>query len=113
MTKILTLKRGNPFNLTLESYLYEIDAVFMKTMTIVYLLFLNGVLVLAQNPERHDKVDSIEMGATMDVGTGRLSPGETVTKNTDTSIVRLHKFKTTRIYNALTFSITLDTSKLA
>ena len=84
----------------------------MKAILTLVFVFTFGAMALAQNIESHDKVQRIEMGVVLDSGTIDTSIDEEVETAKEKSIVRLYKFKNSRIKKALAFTTKRNRAKL-
>lgn len=78
----------------------------MKTILTIIAVTFFGTMAMAQDISKEVKVDTITVGATLDIDFQ-----QTVRK--DRKVARLYKFKNSRVKQALSFSTKKNTSKLA
>lgn len=81
-------------------------------LTLVLVLFL-GVVATAQNFKSNDKVDSIKMDIVLVTGNDIDITFEKVTITSEESVVRLYRYKNSRVKSALAFRTKKDSTKMA
>jgi hypothetical protein len=81
-------------------------------LTILFILFL-GLTAQAQNIENNDTVEPLKMGIVLDSGIDTSNDYREVEITTEESVVRLYKFKNSRVKKALAFTTKKDKPKLS
>lgn len=85
----------------------------MKTLFTLLIIILTSSTVLAQNNNSNDKVDTIEMGIVMVDSLDNAKDSKTITIDSETRIVRLYRYKNSRVKKELTFQTKKHSPKMA
>ena len=81
-------------------------------LTLVLVLFL-GATSMAQQIKSNDEVDVIKMGVVLATGNSADITFEKITVNTRNAIVRLYRYKNSRVKKELAFTTKKNRPKLA
>jgi len=86
----------------------------MKAIFTLLLILFFGLIATAQNTDNNDTVESIEMGVVLDSGSYNSKDLKEIQITApEKSVVRLYKFKNSRVKKALAFTTKKDKPKLA
>lgn len=85
----------------------------MKALFTLLIILFASAVVLAQNPQQNDKVDTIEMGIVMVSSISDANDTKTFTNITETSVARLYRYKNSRVNRELAFTTKKNYAKLA
>ncbi len=85
----------------------------MKAILTLLCVFIFGAIALAQNVENHDKVQSIEMGVVLVTGNDRVVSKKEMATQKENKVVRLYRYKNSKVKRELSFVTKNTKAKLA
>ncbi|WP_423998476.1 hypothetical protein [Maribacter sp. IgM3_T14_3] len=85
----------------------------MKALITTLIVIFAGALAIAQTPQTDDKVNATEVGIVLVDSLNDISNKKTITITTETSIVRLYRYKNARVNKELAFATKKSYGKLA
>ncbi len=85
----------------------------MKAILTLFLVLFLGFSALAQNQKTYDKVDTHKMDIVLGIGHSSADTNFQGTRTVEKKVVRLYKFKNTRIKKALAFTTKRNKAKMA
>tara|TARA_R110002051_G_scaffold34256_4_gene76374 strand:- start:7086 stop:7343 length:258 start_codon:yes stop_codon:yes gene_type:complete len=85
----------------------------MKAIFTLLVIIFAGALAIAQNPKSDDKINTIEMGIVMVDSLNDIRDKKEISISVETTIVRLYRYKNSRVNKELAFITGKNYGKLA